>query len=167
MSVYFRRLCDLLRQLLKWVKDVAEAGGSSYTFHLEACTDSYPHSPKSIITAIHESGMKAGVAISPATPSSAITDEIAESADMLLVMTVVPGKGGQGFMEECLVKVKELRARFPDKNIEVDGGVGPKTIHSCADAGMLLFKHTGRLGTDTSMNRFQCHRGGDGRVCSC
>jgi len=79
--------------------------------------------------------MKAGVAISPDTPSTAITDEIAKEADMLLVMTVYPGRGGQKFLERCVPKVAELRARFPDKDIEVDGGVGPKTIDICADAG--------------------------------
>lgn len=79
--------------------------------------------------------MKAGVAISPDTPSTAVTDEIAEAADMLLVMTVYPGRGGQKFLDRCVPKVAELRARFPDKDIEVDGGVGPKTIDVCADAG--------------------------------
>lgn len=95
--------------------------------------------------------MKAGVAISPDTPSTAITDEIGAAADMLLVMTVYPGasqyrffdwspqggtgRGGQKFLERCVPKVAELRARFPEKDIEVDGGVGPKTIGVCADAG--------------------------------
>ena len=102
--------------------------------------------------------MKAGVAISPATPSTAITDAIAEKADMLLVMTVVPGKGGQKFMAECVPKVRsrppapapaatltmrlpgiaqvsELRARFPAIDIQVDGGISPSTIKPCADAG--------------------------------
>jgi len=79
--------------------------------------------------------MKAGVAISPDTPSQAITDEIGKAADMLLVMTVYPGRGGQKFLEGCLPKVAELRVRFPDQNIEVDGGVGPSTISKCADAG--------------------------------
>jgi ribulose-phosphate 3-epimerase len=98
--------------------------------------------------------MKAGVAISPDTPSTAITDEIGKEADMLLVMTVYPGKyqsknnpyytkvlsgrGGQKFLERCVPKVSELRARFPEKDIEVDGGVGPKTIDVCADAGEYL-----------------------------
>ena len=91
--------------------------------------------PLSIIDHIHERKMKAGVAISPDTPSTAVTDEIAEAADMLLVMTVYPGRGGQKFLERCVPKVAELRARFPDKDIEVDGGVGPKTIDVCADAG--------------------------------
>jgi len=54
---------------------------------------------------------------------------------MLLVMTVYPGRGGQKFIERCVPKVSELRARFPDKDIEVDGGVGPKTIGACAQAG--------------------------------
>lgn len=99
--------------------------------------------------------MKAGVAISPDTLSTAITDEVANAADMLLVMTVYPGqlfvhcpkntrltyalpctgRGGQKFLERCVPKVSELRARFPEKDIEVDGGVGPKTIDVCANAG--------------------------------
>ena len=82
--------------------------------------------------------MKAGVAISPDTPSTAVTDEIGAAADMLLVMTVYPGRGGQKFLERCVPKVAELRARFPDKNIEVDGGVGPKTVDQCANAGAIL-----------------------------
>jgi ribulose-phosphate 3-epimerase len=99
--------------------------------------------------------MKAGVAISPDTPSTSISDEVGELADLLLVMTVypgagffpyllpfltlranTPGRGGQKFIERCVPKVAELRARFPDKDIEVDGGVGPKTVDVCAQAGM-------------------------------
>lgn len=116
----------------RWVKDVAEAGGKSYTFHIEATG---PESAPSVIDLIHKHGMKAGVAISPATPSTAITDAIAEKADMLLVMTVVPGKGGQKFMAECVPKVSELRTRFPSIDIQVDGGISPSTIKPCADAG--------------------------------
>ncbi|KAI0814894.1 ribulose-5-phosphate 3-epimerase [Irpex lacteus] len=114
----------------KWVNDIADAGGALYCFHLEATSD-----PLSLINAIHERKMKAGVAISPDTPSTAITDEVGEAADMLLVMTVYPGRGGQKFLERCVPKVSDLRARFPEKDIEVDGGVGPKTIDVCADAG--------------------------------
>jgi len=114
----------------KWVNDIADAGGALYCFHIEA-TDA----PLPLIDAIHAKGMKAGVAISPDTPSTAITDQVAEAADMLLVMTVYPGRGGQKFLERCVPKVAELRARFPDKDIEVDGGVGPKTVDVCADAG--------------------------------
>jgi len=114
----------------KWVDDIADAGGALYCFHIEATSD-----PISLISAIHGRSMKAGVAISPDTPSTAITDLIADVADMLLVMTVYPGRGGQKFLDRCVPKVAELRARFPEIDIEVDGGVGPKTIGVCADAG--------------------------------
>ncbi|KAJ7357260.1 ribulose-5-phosphate 3-epimerase [Mycena albidolilacea] len=114
----------------KWVNDIADAGGALYCFHLEATAD-----PLSVIKAIRARNMKVGVAISPDTPSTAVTDEIANAADMLLVMTVYPGRGGQKFLDRCVPKVAELRARFPDKDIEVDGGVGPNTIGACAHAG--------------------------------
>ncbi|KAI6008273.1 hypothetical protein F5J12DRAFT_827699 [Pisolithus orientalis] len=114
----------------KWVDDIAAAGGSLYCFHIEATSD-----PLSLIKFVREKNMKVGVAISPDTPSTAITDEIGLAADMLLVMTVYPGRGGQKFLDRCVPKVAELRARFPNKDIEVDGGVGPKTVQSCAEAG--------------------------------
>ncbi|KAK7059057.1 RIBULOSE-phosphate 3-epimerase [Paramarasmius palmivorus] len=120
----------MVAQPEKWVNDIADAGGALYCFHIEATSD-----PISLIKSIHDRGMKAGVAISPDTPSTAITDEIGQAADMLLVMTVYPGRGGQKFIERCVPKVAELRARFPEKDIEVDGGVGPSTIGVCADAG--------------------------------
>ncbi|KAL0581602.1 RIBULOSE-phosphate 3-epimerase [Marasmius crinis-equi] len=120
----------MVAQPEKWVDDIADAGGALYCFHIEATSD-----PISLIKAIHDRKMKAGVAISPDTPSTAITDEIGHAADMLLVMTVYPGRGGQKFLDRCVPKVAELRARFPEKDIEVDGGVGPKTIDVCAEAG--------------------------------
>lgn len=79
--------------------------------------------------------MRASVAINPGTPATEISDELGNAVDMILVMTVWPGAGGQKFMAECMPKVAELRARFPDVDIEVDGGVGPKTIAACANAG--------------------------------
>ena len=79
--------------------------------------------------------MLAGIAISPDTPSSAITDSLGNAADLLLVMTVRPGFGGQKFMVECLDKVSELRKRFPEKNIQVDGGVGAGNACQCGQAG--------------------------------
>ncbi|ELU43072.1 ribulose-phosphate 3 epimerase family domain-containing protein [Rhizoctonia solani AG-1 IA] len=88
-----------------------------------------------IIEMIHEHNMRAGIAISPDTPSTVITDEIANAVDMILVMTVNPGRGGQKFMERCMPKVSELRARFPDKDIQVDGGVSTSNIETCAHAG--------------------------------
>lgn len=123
---------------MRWIQDVAQAGGASYTFHIEACLQnphSRDHDPIAIIDRIHSSGMRAGVAVSPDTNSDQITDEIGQKADLLLVMTVHPGRGGQKFMDCCVVKVTQLRARFPKKDIQVDGGVGPKTVKPCAEAG--------------------------------
>lgn len=88
-----------------------------------------------MIDLIHKHNMRAGLAISPETPSSVITDALGTSADLLLVMTVRPGRGGQKFMAECLDKVTDLRRRFPDKNIQVDGGVGAGNACQCAQAG--------------------------------
>ncbi|CAO1636300.1 unnamed protein product [Parajaminaea phylloscopi] len=114
----------------RWVKDIAEAGGSSYTFHLEATDE-----PLDVVRLIKATGMRASVAINPGTPASEISDELAEAVDMILVMSVWPGAGGQRFMREVMPKVAELRARFPHLDIEVDGGVAPKTIKYCAEAG--------------------------------
>ncbi|KAH8835270.1 ribulose-5-phosphate 3-epimerase [Flagelloscypha sp. PMI_526] len=125
----------MVAQPEKWVDDIADAGGSLYCFHFEATKE-----PIALIEAIRARKMQVGIAISPDTPSSAISDEIGQAVDMLLVMTVYPGmhlncRGGQKFLDRCVPKVAELRARFPTKNIEVDGGVGPKTIDVCAHAG--------------------------------
>ncbi|WVQ85940.1 ribulose-phosphate 3-epimerase [Cryptococcus sp. DSM 104549] len=114
----------------KWVPEVAKAGGKLYTFHYEATTD-----PASVIELIHSHKMLAGLAISPETPAFAITSELGSAADLLLVMTVRPGHGGQKFMPECLEKVKDLRERFPEKHIQVDGGVGAGNACQCAQAG--------------------------------
>lgn len=94
-----------------------------------------PDDPLDIVRQIKASGMRAAVAINPGTPSTEISDELASQLDMILVMTVWPGAGGQKFIGECMPKVTELRRRFPELNIEVDGGVGPKTIDKCAKAG--------------------------------
>ncbi|KPV74578.1 uncharacterized protein RHOBADRAFT_37625 [Rhodotorula graminis WP1] len=131
----------------KWVKPVAEAGGKSYTFHIEAL--SHPESAHELVELIHSTGMRAAVAISPDTPSSAISDKLGESVDMLLVMTVVPGAGGQKFMQSCVPKVAELRTRFPTKDIQVDGGVGPGTVGCCARAGSnVIVAGTALFGAD-------------------
>ncbi|WFD33937.1 ribulose-phosphate 3-epimerase [Malassezia cuniculi] len=114
----------------KWIGDIAKAGGRSYTFHYEATRD-----PIGVAKKIHEAGMRAAVALNPGTPASEITDEIAAAVDMILVMSVWPGAGGQKFIKEVMPKVAELRARYPDLDVEVDGGVGLGTIDSCAKAG--------------------------------
>ncbi|WFD05203.1 ribulose-phosphate 3-epimerase [Malassezia vespertilionis] len=114
----------------QWVKDIAAAGGSSYTFHLEAQGD-----PLETVRIIKASNMRASLAINPGTPADAIPKELADAVDMILIMTVWPGAGGQKFIKECMPKVAQLRAHYPDLDVEVDGGVGPNTIDACAHAG--------------------------------
>lgn len=113
----------------KWIESMFDAGGSIYTFHFEA-TDS----PKECIRKIRETGMKAGLAIKPKTPVEDILSLVPD-VDMVLVMTVEPGFGGQSFMKDMMPKVAKLRQSFPFLDIEVDGGVGPPTIDCAAEAG--------------------------------
>ncbi|KAI8080819.1 ribulose-phosphate 3-epimerase [Gilbertella persicaria] len=114
----------------QWVDDIAKAGGQMYTFHIEATTE-----PLKLIQQIHAAGMQAGVAIKPGTSVDAVMGEIAEQCDMILVMTVEPGFGGQRFMAQCMPKVEALRRAYPDLDIEVDGGLSLETIDASADAG--------------------------------
>lgn len=134
----------------KWVKEFKAAGCDLYCFHYEAATSSAAESPeetselrtspRELIRYIHDNGMLAGIAVKPATPVDKLWDVLdspteKERPDMVLVMTVEPGFGGQKFMASELPKVQELRKRYPELNIEVDGGLGPGTIDQAADAG--------------------------------
>uniref|UniRef100_A0A8C9C7Q4 ribulose-phosphate 3-epimerase n=1 Tax=Phocoena sinus TaxID=42100 RepID=A0A8C9C7Q4_PHOSS len=113
----------------QWVKPMAIAGANQYTFHLEATEN-----PGALIKDIRENGMKVGLAIKPGTTVEYLAPW-AHQIDMALVMTVEAGFGGQKFTEDMMPKVHWLRTRFPSLDIEVDGGVGPDTIHKCAEAG--------------------------------
>uniref|UniRef100_A0A8C6EJA4 Ribulose-phosphate 3-epimerase n=1 Tax=Microcebus murinus TaxID=30608 RepID=A0A8C6EJA4_MICMU len=113
----------------QWVKPMAVAGANQYTFHLEATEN-----PGTLIKDIRENGMKVGLAIKPGTTVEYLAPW-ANQIDMALVMTVEPGFGGQKFMEDMIPKVHWLRTQFSSLDIEVDGGVGPDTVHKCAEAG--------------------------------
>ncbi|KAJ1652555.1 RIBULOSE-phosphate 3-epimerase [Dispira simplex] len=113
----------------QWVEDFAKAGADMFTFHYEA-TDN----PLALIKKIHELGMKAGISIKPKTPVDAIMPLVSH-VDMVLVMTVEPGFGGQKFMTDCMSKVTALRKAFPELDIEVDGGLDLTNIDQAAEAG--------------------------------
>ncbi|XP_064617623.1 ribulose-phosphate 3-epimerase-like [Liolophura sinensis] len=113
----------------KWVEGMADAGADLYTFHIEGSDD-----PMTCIRKIKEAGMRAGVGIKPGTPVESLLPLLKE-VDWVIIMTVEPGFGGQKFMEDMMPKVRYLRENFRTLDIEVDGGVGPKTIHQCAEAG--------------------------------
>ncbi|KAG5440578.1 hypothetical protein PCK2_000403 [Pneumocystis canis] len=113
----------------QWVHSFAEAGGDIYCFHYEA-TDN----PSALIDIIHKTGMRAGIAIKPKTPVSVLFP-FADRLDMVLIMTVEPGFSGQTFIPSCVSKVQALRHRYPDLNLEVDGGLTETTVSLVAEAG--------------------------------
>ncbi|KAL7628701.1 RIBULOSE-phosphate 3-epimerase [Parahypoxylon ruwenzoriense] len=134
----------------KWVKEFKKAGCDLYCFHYEAAFSTAAESPeaktdartnpKDLIRYIHDNGLLAGIALKPATGVEVLTELLEnpdpkERPDMVLIMTVEPGFGGQKFMASELPKVQALREKYPDLNIEVDGGLGPGTIDQAADAG--------------------------------
>jgi ribulose-phosphate 3-epimerase len=121
----------------RWAPMYAEAGASSVTFHIEAAAE-----PRSLARNLRALGARAGMALKPATAFAPYADLLPE-LDMVLVMTVEPGFGGQPFMADQLRKVREVReavARFGGEIwVQVDGGVSAKTIEACAEAGADVF----------------------------
>jgi ribulose-phosphate 3-epimerase len=116
------------------IADFAKAGADCITIHHEAD----PHAHRTL-GAIREAGCLAGLALNPATPTSAIA-ELGDAADVLLCMTVNPGWGGQAFIPSSPAKVERMREAAPeDVKIEVDGGIDPSTAGSVAEAGASLF----------------------------
>lgn len=117
----------------KWVKDFAEAGADIITIHREA--DIHSHRTLQLIRSY---GIKAGIAINPATHENAV-EYLLDDADMVLVMSVNPGFGGQKFIDSALRKIESIRnmavKRGLELDIEVDGGVNEKTAKLCRDAG--------------------------------
>lgn len=112
-----------------YVGAFADAGADMITVHQEACT----HLDRQVAQ-IHDLGCKAGVALNPATPVETLVD-ILHAVDMVLIMSVNPGFGGQKFIPRALDKVRRLRALAPDLLIQVDGGVNAETGAKLVAAG--------------------------------
>ena len=121
----------------RWAPAYVEAGAASVTFHVEACT-----APVRLARTLRSAGARAGMALRPATPVEPYADLLPE-LDMLLVMTVEPGFGGQQFLEVCLPKIARARALLDasdtDLWLQVDGGVSLETVERCAAAGADVF----------------------------
>ncbi|MFL6100628.1 MAG: ribulose-phosphate 3-epimerase [Actinomycetales bacterium] len=123
----------------RWAPAYAEAGCASVTFHVEAAT-----APIRLARELRSLGARAGLALRPATAVEPYLDLLPE-IDLLLVMTVEPGFGGQQFLDACLAKVKRARAainasaRGGQLWLQVDGGVSADTIERCAAAGADVF----------------------------
>jgi ribulose-phosphate 3-epimerase len=120
----------------RYLELFARAGASSVSVHVEAC----PHLHRTL-TRLHELGVKAGAAINPATPVSALA-EVAHLLDYILVMSVNPGFTGQAFIPGTLRKIEQARAllgvRYPAAGIEVDGGVGSVNAGAVVQAGATI-----------------------------
>lgn len=131
---------------LKYAEDFAKAGADIITFHIESDSDAWK-----TIDVIRKNGAKAAISLKPATPAEAVFPYL-ESLDMVLVMTVEPGFGGQSFMADMLPKIEAIRARCNelglDTDIQVDGGIDGETAKKVAAAGAnvlvagsAVFKH--------------------------
>ena len=120
---------------VRYVEDFVKAGADYVTIHVEA---DQPQNTLEALDKIHAMGAKAGIVLKPKTPVEAAIPYL-EKCDMILVMTVEPGFGGQSFMGDMMPKVTQLREWMNDVNpdclIEVDGGVDLKTAPICKDAG--------------------------------
>jgi ribulose-phosphate 3-epimerase len=119
----------------RWAPAYAEAGAGSVTFHLEAAG-----APVRLAREIRRQGARAGVGIKPATPVDALAD-LVDEIDMILIMSVEPGFGGQSFLEQAVPKIRRARHLIGDADIwlQVDGGVSAETIERCAEAGADVF----------------------------
>ncbi len=121
----------------RYLESFAEAGADWITVHVEACTHLHR-----TIKKIQEMGKKAGVVLNPATPLSSL-DSILEEVDLVMLMSVNPGFGGQSFIESTCTKIEQLKkqieARELQIDIEIDGGISSKTISRVAGAGANVF----------------------------
>ena len=121
----------------RYIDDFAKAGADWITVHVEAC----PHLHRTV-SRIKELGKKAGAVLNPATPLGTL-DEILADVDLVMLMSVNPGFGGQSFIRSSLNKIKTLKNMIEDRDlevgIEVDGGVSPATIKDVAGAGANIF----------------------------
>ena len=123
----------MIDQPQRYIKEFADCGANLINFHIEATED-----VAGTIQKIRFLGKKAGITISPETPAKAVEPYL-KLVDMVLVMTVKPGFGGQKLMPECLDKVREVRAMVDERglrtDIEVDGGIRADNVGLALEAG--------------------------------
>jgi len=127
----------MIEQPERYLKDFADAGSNILTVHVETC----PHLHRTL-QSIKELGVKAGVTLNPATPLNTI-ENIIEDVDLLLIMSVNPGFGGQSFIQNCLKKLMAARKLIDERNprveLEVDGGIKIENIQKISATGVDIF----------------------------
>ena len=120
---------------IRYIRDFAKAGADWITFHIEADNE---EKNLACLDLIHELGLKAGISVKPGTPAEAVKPYLGK-CDMILVMTVEPGFGGQKFMEDMMPKLSAIRdmveAGGHECLLQVDGGVDATTFRRCTDSG--------------------------------
>lgn len=127
----------MIEEPKRYAEAFVKAGADLITFHIKA--KEVEPDPAGVVAHIRALGASVGVCLNPTTPVSAI-EPIIESVDLVLVMSVWPGFGGQKFIADVLPKVAELRKRLrPDQRLEIDGGIDATTIESAASAGADTF----------------------------
>ncbi len=123
----------MITEPIRYVEEFAKAGADSLTIHIEACEDVV-----ATIRKIEECGMKVGVSVKPNTPISALIP-ILDRVDLVLIMSVEPGFGGQTFILESLEKIRELKRIIDERNldidIQVDGGIYTNNVEAVLEAG--------------------------------
>ena len=126
----------MINEPIRYIEDYKKAGADGITVHIEACSD-----VKKTLEAIRALGVKAGLSVKPATPISAIEPYL-ELCDLILVMTVEPGFGGQKLIPETVGKIAEVRdlcrARGLDIEIEADGGITPDNVGLLKENGLTV-----------------------------
>ncbi|NQU49614.1 MAG: ribulose-phosphate 3-epimerase [Planctomycetes bacterium] len=118
----------------EWAQRYADAGADVLSFHFEAAPDNFAQT----LDQYHATGCKVGVAVNPPCGVEGMRDYL-DRIDMVLIMSVHAGFGGQSFMPEVLDKVRQLRAWGYQGDIQMDGGITDQTVHACAAAGANVF----------------------------
>lgn len=123
----------MIQQPERYIEEFAECGADIITFHLEATQN-----PQAVIDLIHQKGLKAGMSIKPATPADEVKPYL-DTVDMILVMTVEPGFGGQLYIEASTQKIKDVRELIRQTgreiDVQVDGGIHVGNLKKVLDAG--------------------------------
>lgn len=151
----------MITQPQRYLKEFADSGADLINFHVEATDD-----VEGTIKAIRQLGKKVGITIKPATPAKAVKPYL-ELVDMVLVMTVEPGFGGQKLIPECVEKITEIRKMIEAANLavdlEVDGGINLENVRSIVEAGAnvivagsAVFKNDTAANTESFLRKLGC-----------
>ena len=124
----------MIEEPIRYIKEFVESGADIITFHLEACEDM-----QATIDKIHEMGVKAGLSIKPGTPVESLLPYL-DKVEMILMMSVEPGFGGQKYIESSTERIRQVRAMLDERNLstdlEVDGGINVDNVSVVLDAGV-------------------------------